>query len=78
MYTGNIMGPSRVDEGVENIDALEIIDGEACTRMNYMETSFECYDLRAGNPLPMLLHSAHTRGLAMKKRQQRQCIYQLK
>ena len=74
----NVMGPSRVDESVENIDALEIIDGEACTRMNYMETSFECYDLRAGNPLPMLLHSVHTRGLAMKKRQQRQCIYQLK
>jgi hypothetical protein len=75
----NIMGvSSKVEESVENIDVLEVTNGECMAPMNYMQTNFECYDLRAGNPLPMLLHSVHTRSLAMKKRRQQQFIYQLK
>jgi len=42
-----------------------------------MKTNFECYDLRAGNPIPMLLHSMHTKFLASRKRQDLPCVYQL-
>ena len=62
----------------DHLDTLEVINGECMAGMYYVKTNFECYDLRAGNPIPMVLHSVHTRTLGMRRRQKkRQCVYQL-
>ena len=62
----------------DHLDTLGVINGECMAGMYYVKTNFECYDLRAGNPIPMVLHSVHTRTLGMRRRQKkRQCVYQL-
>ena len=56
-----------IDDAAESsLDALEVAHGECMAGMYYMKTNFESYDLRAGNPIPMLLHSLHTRSLRTK------------
>ena len=59
------------------LDTLEVAHGECLAGMHYTKPNFECYDLRAGNPVPMLLHSVHTRVLASAGRKGRRCVYQL-
>ncbi|QDZ23135.1 hypothetical protein HOP50_09g56750 [Chloropicon primus] len=73
-----LQGESKGDAAEpQHLDTLEVIHGECVAGMFYMTPNFESYDLRAGNPIPMLLHRLHTRTLAAGNRRQQRCVYQL-